>query len=134
MGQARQRGRRFLERLRQALPAGNAQTLDAAAFVFGQPADLQQTVDKKAQPELGRQPPSRSMWRVEQPSSSRSAITLRIVAGDKFWPRRRDRVREPIGSPVATYPSTIRRKISRLRSLSSVIGEGTRGRGMRNHV
>ena len=29
-------------------------------------------------------------------------MTLRIVAGDKFCPNSRDKVREPIGSPVAT--------------------------------
>ena len=29
-------------------------------------------------------------------------MTLRIVAGDRFCPSRRDNVREPIGSPVAT--------------------------------
>ncbi len=29
-------------------------------------------------------------------------MTLRIVAGDRFCTRRRETVREPIGSPVAT--------------------------------
>ncbi len=51
-------------------------------------------------------------------------MTLRIVAGDRFWAKRRDSVREPTGSPVATKPSTMRRKISRLRSFNSEIGDG----------
>ena len=46
-------------------------------------------------------------------------MTLRMVAGDSWVPIRRDKVREPTGSPVSTYDSTMRRKISRLRSLSS---------------
>jgi len=29
-------------------------------------------------------------------------MTLRIVAGDRFCPIRRDKVREPTGSPLAT--------------------------------
>ena len=38
----------------------------------------------------------------KSPASSRSAITLRIVAGDRCCPNSRDNVREPIGSPVCT--------------------------------
>ena len=38
----------------------------------------------------------------KSPASSRSAMTLRIVAGDRLSPARRDRVREPTGSPVST--------------------------------
>src|SRR5580698_5858696 len=36
-------------------------------------------------------------------------MTLRIVAGERFIGRRRDRVRLPTGSPVSTYCSTISR-------------------------
>lgn len=36
------------------------------------------------------------------PASSRSAITLRMEAGDSTSPSRRDSVREPTGSPVST--------------------------------
>ena len=36
------------------------------------------------------------------PESSRSAITLRMVAGDRLMENRFDSVREPTGSPVST--------------------------------
>ncbi len=36
-------------------------------------------------------------------------MTLRMVAGDRLMGKRRARVREPTGSPVATYCSTISR-------------------------
>ena len=51
------------------------------------------------------------------PASSRSAMTLRTVAGDNPCPIRRDSVRDPIGSPVSTKLSTICRKTSRERWL-----------------
>ena len=45
-----------------------------------------------------------------RPASVRSAITLRMVAGDRFIGSRRDSVRLPTGSPVSTYCSTISRR------------------------
>ena len=56
------------------------------------------------------------------PASVRSAITLRIVAGDNAIGSRRDRVRLPTGSPVATYCSTISR--------STVAARGSRPGGI----
>ena len=53
------------------------------------------------------------------PAASRSAITLRTEAGDSCIGIMRERLREPTGSPVARYDSTIWRKISRERSSSS---------------
>src|SRR5438874_8683482 len=47
---------------------------------------------------------------------SRSAITLRIEAGDRVRGRRWDRVREPTGSPEVRNASTKWRKTSRGRS------------------
>ena len=42
---------------------------------------------------------------VTKPNSSRSAITLRMVAADKSSPEKRDKVREPIGCPSSIYRS-----------------------------
>src|SRR6266513_3438389 len=67
MRQAGQRGGRLLQRLRQALAARRAQALDVLALVLCEIADLQEAVDKEAQPGLGRQPPGRSVRRIEQP-------------------------------------------------------------------
>ena len=52
---------------------------------------------------------------VIRPSSSSSAISLRIVAGDTPSSWRSAIAFEPTGSCVATYSSTIARKISRRR-------------------
>ncbi len=41
-----------------------------------------------------------------RPSSSRSDITLRMVAGERSSPEARERVREPTGWPSAMYRST----------------------------
>ncbi len=54
-----------------------------------------------------------------RPESSRSAMTLRIVAGDSGFSRRRDKVREPTGWPVCMNSSTSRRNTSCDRPLSS---------------
>ena len=51
-----------------------------------------------------------------KPSSSRSCITLRTEAGDREIGSMRDKCREPTGSPVVRYDSTMRRKISRERA------------------
>ena len=40
------------------------------------------------------------LLRVFSICSSRSCMTLRIEAGDKFMPGSRDKVREPTGAPV----------------------------------
>ena len=45
-------------------------------------------------------------------------MTLRTEAGDSVIGSARERLREPTGSPVARYVSTMRLKISRERSLS----------------
>src|SRR6266851_6519037 len=55
MRQARQRGRRLLERLRQALAACQTKALYAAAFIFGKTPDLEQPMNEEAKPQLGRQ-------------------------------------------------------------------------------
>ena len=52
------------------------------------------------------------------PASVRSAITLRMVAGDRLIGSRRDRVRLPTGSPVSTYCSTISRSTAADRASS----------------
>ena len=52
---------------------------------------------------------------VIKPSSSRSAISLRIVAGDTPSSWRSAIALEPTGSCVATYSSTMARRISRRR-------------------
>src|SRR5262245_3497214 len=52
------------------------------------------------------------------PRRSRSDMTLRTEAGDSVIGSWRARLREPTGSPVARYVSTISRKIVRERSLS----------------
>ena len=70
---------------------------------------------------------SRSPWSVgsrpaevwganSRPASVRSAITLRMVAGERFIGSRRDSVRLPTGSPVSTYCSTISRSTAAERS------------------
>ncbi len=51
-------------------------------------------------------------------------MTLRTEAGDSEIGNRRDRCRDPIGSPLARYESTMRRKISRAREFE--IGQGAR--------
>jgi hypothetical protein len=45
-------------------------------------------------------------------------MTLRIEAGDSVMGRWRERLREPTGSPVVRYDSTICLKMVRERSLS----------------
>src|SRR5689334_15338691 len=60
--------------------------------------------------------------------ASRSAITLRMEAGDKAWGRRWDRVRDPTGSPLVKKASTRWRKTSRGRSVKPCgITKGERG-------
>src|SRR5579871_6127209 len=56
-------------------------------------------------------------------------MTLRTEAGDSVIGMRRATLREPTGSPVARYDSTIWRKISRERSSScaSVTGDEPMG-------
>ncbi len=57
-------------------------------------------------------------------------MTLRMVAGDRLIGRRRARVREPTGSPVATYCSTISRKTAAERaSRPGGSGGGVAGKG-----
>ena len=54
-----------------------------------------------------------------RPESVRSAMTLRMVAGDSAIGRRRARVRVPTGSPVSTYCSTISRRTAAERASSA---------------
>jgi len=51
-----------------------------------------------------------------KPISSRSDITLRMVAGDRSSPEYFDKVREPTGCPSAIYRSirVLRRMVARL--------------------
>ena len=64
---------------------------------------------------VGRRPAD--VWgEKRRPASVRSAMTLRIVAGDSGSGSRRDRVRLPTGSPVSRYCSTISRKMAAERS------------------
>ena len=93
--------------------------LDRAALAVGQIADLQQRIDEEAKAEFGRQPSgARCAAHRRGRAASRSAMTLRTEAGDSVIGMRREILREPTGSPVARYDSTICRKISRERSSS----------------
>ena len=56
-------------------------------------------------------------------------MVLRIEAGGRPTPPSRDSVREPTGSPVVRYDSTISRKISRARASSDERSEGEGGSG-----
>ena len=67
MRQTRKRANRLVERLRQALAASNTKAFDAAALVFGEATDFEQTVDKQPQPRFSRQPTGRGVRRIEQP-------------------------------------------------------------------
>src|ERR1044071_468646 len=59
---------------------------------------------------------------------SRSAITLRMEAGDKACGSRWDKVRDPTGSPLAKKASTRWRKTSRGRSVKPCgLTKGVRG-------
>ena len=76
---------------------------------------------------------SRSPWSVgsrpalvcgaaSSPASCRSWSTERIEAGERLTPAVPANVFDPTGCPLARYPSTTSRKISRARALSSEIG------------
>src|SRR5690606_17537257 len=63
---------------------------------------------------------------VMRPISSRSAITLRTVAGERSSPECRESVREPTGCPSAMYRSisVFRRMRARSSSMSSIVWAG----------
>ena len=66
---------------------------------------------------------------VSSPSDSSSASSPRTVEGETPSPERSTTVFEPTGSPVAMYSSTTRRRMSRLRVLSSSICRAIVSRG-----
>ena len=66
--------------------------------------------------------PAETCGAASRPSFSRSASTDRMEAGDRSTAPPCASVFDPIGCPVARYCSTTRRKISRVRSVSSVSG------------
>ena len=82
-GQAREQPGRFGQHAFDGF-AGPAATcaFDGTAVLVGQIADLHQGIDEEPQAELGRQPSGRGMGRIDQPSCSRSGMTLRTEAGD----------------------------------------------------
>ena len=82
------------------LPLDADLRLDLAALLVAEVADLEQAVDEEPQSGLRRQPPRGRVRRKIKPSCSRSAITLRIEAGDSVIGSTRERLREPTGSPV----------------------------------
>ena len=83
------------------------------------PTSSRPSTNSRSPTSVGRRPAE--VWGANSsPISSRSDMTLRMVAGDSGVVRRRDSVREPMGSPVVTYSSTISRKISRERSFNSL--------------
>src|SRR3984893_18905926 len=103
MRQARKRGPRLLERLRQALSSCQTKALYAAAFIFGKTPDLEQPMNEEAKPQLGRQSAGRGVRRIEQPgflqvghdvTDRRSRQILREA------PRQRTRANRFAGSDV----------------------------------
>src|SRR5712671_2868830 len=67
MRKAGQGACRLLQRLREALAARHTQALDAAAFVLGETADLEQAMDEETQSRFGRQAAGRGVRRIEEP-------------------------------------------------------------------
>ena len=80
---------------------------DLVLLARGQPADLEQLSMKKRRPGRRSARGPADVWRCSsRPSSSRSAITLRTVAGDSPRSWRRVTVREPTASPPCRYSVT----------------------------
>ena len=94
-----------------------------SSFSLGdRPRTLSSDWMKKRRPcSVGTRPAE--VWRCSRrPSSSRSAITLRTVAGDRPISWRRVTVRDPTASPLCRYSATTACKILRARRDSSVVG------------
>ena len=81
-------------------PAGQ-RLLHRAHLLGGQRLHGEQTVDEQAVTTRRRHPASRGVRAGDEAGFLQSAITLRMVAGDRSRPENFDNAREPTGCPSA---------------------------------
>ena len=107
--------------------AASAAEIDTRSSSVSSPKFSRPSTNRRNPWSVGRRPAE--VWGANSsPASVRSAMTLRMVAGERLMGRRRARVRDPTGSPVATYCSTISRSTAAERA-SRPGGSGGGGAG-----